>query len=101
MSLGPGRSWILDMLESAHVFNSSFTDDPYRTAFAEGERNIGLKLFVEVVNTCPDEYVLMMRERTERNAARDRSNTRPDSEPEPGDDDNSDDTGADPGLFDR
>ena len=70
MSLPAGRAWLLDILESAHVFVTSF-NEPNRMAFNEGERNIGLRLFNDIVRYCPDEYITMMRERNERDRASD------------------------------
>jgi hypothetical protein len=72
-----GRKWILDILETCHIFQTSFTPHSGQTAFREGERNIGLRILMDVMDACPDQYVLMMRERNERNASRDAAdNTR-------------------------
>ena len=71
MSHTAGRAWILELLEASHVFASSFSDEPTRMAFNEGERNIGLRLFNDIVGNCPDEYITMMRERNERDRASD------------------------------
>ena len=71
MSLGPGRKWMHDILESCHIFASSFTTNALSTAFAEGERNIGLRLVSDIMQACPDQYVLMMREKNARDNADD------------------------------
>ena len=58
-------------------------------AFAEGERNIGLKLLSDIMAVAPDAFMLMMRERNERdNAERSRSQDpdRRDQGREPADD---------------
>lgn len=70
MSTPAGRAWILDILEAAHIFASSFTTDALSTAFREGERNIGLRLLNDIMTSCPDQYITMMRESNERHAAR-------------------------------
>jgi hypothetical protein len=66
MSLGPGRQWMHDLLAVCHVFASSFVPDPCATAFNEGQRSIGLRLLVDIMESCPDNYILMMREETVR-----------------------------------
>jgi hypothetical protein len=38
-------------------------------AFAEGERNVSLKLLADINRVCPDQYVLMLRERHARDLA--------------------------------
>lgn len=57
-----GRAWMHDLLERCHVFHSSFSDRPGQMAFSEGERNIGLGLFLGVIQLCPDQYLQMMGE---------------------------------------
>jgi len=57
-----GRNWAFDFLTAAHCFHTSFplSDNPYRAAFQEGERNMGLKMTSEI----PAEYmVLLLKER--------------------------------------
>src|SRR6266702_1556336 len=77
MSVAGGRSWMLDILESCHVFASSFSIDSSRMAFSEGERNVGLQLLNDIMAACPDQYVVMMRERNERNLAAERTRADP------------------------
>lgn len=62
MSDPSGRAWMYDLLESCHVFSSSYSSVAVAMAFAEGERNIGLQLFLGVVQHCQDQYLQMMRE---------------------------------------
>jgi len=73
MSTPPGRAWVLYLLEAAHIFTTSFDRDPTAMAFAEGERNQGLILLNEVLQHCPDSYILMLRERNERHLASERT----------------------------
>jgi hypothetical protein len=79
MSVAPGRSWICDLLEHCHVFHTSFNDSSNRMAFMEGQREIGLRLLTDIMGACPDHYVLMMRERNERNSVYDARRGRPDA----------------------
>lgn len=79
MSTTPGRAYVLEQLERAHLFTTSFNVDPTLMAFNEGERNAGLQLLNDIMRACPDNYVLMMKERNEKeltNAARSRSDQR-------------------------
>lgn len=69
-----GRDWVHDFLTSCHVFSSSFTSNALTTAFAEGERNVGLQLFLGIVQSCPDQYIQMMREANDRAISDNRSN---------------------------
>lgn len=64
-----GRAYVHERLAAAHVFSSSFTGDALTSAFAEGERNQGLQLLNDVISSCPDLYVLMMKEANERTLA--------------------------------
>ena len=66
MSSLAGRAYVHDRLVRTHVFATSFSADPYRTAFAEGERNVGLQELNDLMRYCPDQYVAMMREATEK-----------------------------------
>lgn len=67
-----GRAWILTKLESAHIFATSYSPDATQMAFNEGERNQGLLLLNDIMRTCPDEYVLMFRERNAKDLAHER-----------------------------
>lgn len=73
MTLIAGRQWMLEKLEECHVFATSFARDAITMAYMEGERSIGLRLLNDIMASCPDQYIQMMRERNERNAARSRS----------------------------
>lgn len=69
MSTASGRSYFCGLLEACHVFRSSYSEAPIRMAFSEGERNIGLQILNDIMQFAPDMYVLMMRERSERDAS--------------------------------
>lgn len=65
-----GRAWILSWLESCNIFSTPFSGVDARTNFNCGQHNVGVQLLNQVVRLCPDEYVRMMKERNERDAAR-------------------------------
>jgi hypothetical protein len=79
MSVAPGRSWMCDLLEHCHIFHTSYNDLPHRMAFMEGQREVGIRLLSDIMGACPDHYVLMMRERNERNSSYDARRSRPDT----------------------
>ena len=79
MSSLAGRAWIYSLLSACHVFATSFNREALLMAFTEGERSIGLRIFVSIVNACPDQYLAMMREAQENEDGR--RNTSPDSGP--------------------
>lgn len=62
MSTREGRLWIRDLLESTKVFQTSFSPESLKMAFNEGERNIGLRILADVMTSCPDRYIEMMKE---------------------------------------
>lgn len=68
-----GRSFVYDWMQRCHVFSNSFSSDPYRTAFACGEHNIGLQLLAELMHWCPDQYIQMMREANHKELSNGRS----------------------------
>src|SRR5271154_4095494 len=66
MSSPAGRSYLFDKLTRCHIFSSSFSQSALLTAFAEGERNIGLQDLNDVMRWAPDQYVQMMREANDK-----------------------------------
>lgn len=62
MAATPGRAYIWGELSACHVFATSFASDPLQMAFLEGERNAGLRLLNDIMEACPEEFILMMRE---------------------------------------
>jgi len=71
MSVAPGRKWMCELLETCHIFATSFSDSQLRMAFMEGQREIGLRMLSDIMGACPDQYVEMMRERNARSSADD------------------------------
>lgn|SRR5262245_9451517 len=78
MSVAPGRQWVCDLLEVCHVFATSYADSSLRMAFLEGQREIGLRLLMDIMGACPDRYIEMMRERNERQSSIDARSERRD-----------------------
>ena len=90
MSVAQGRAWFHDLLEACHLFADPFTGNALFEAYSKGERNVGLRIFADLIAHCPDDYVQMMKEANARRTLADtRTRTaaeRP-GEPEPGWDD--------------
>lgn len=63
-----GRRVAWRLLERTGVFRSSFTGNS-ETFFREGERNVGLYLSAWLLDACPEQYAVMLKENTsnERN----------------------------------
>jgi hypothetical protein len=68
MSAPSGRSYIYRLLEKCHIFSSSFSTSPLSTAFAEGERNVGLQILGDLMRFVPDQYLQMIREAHDRSS---------------------------------
>lgn len=64
MAIPAFRRFVWWILENTHVFRTSFTGNS-ETFFKEGERNIGLKVFLRVQEIDPEGYALMARENSE------------------------------------
>ncbi len=63
MQHADGRLLIWDMLSDCGVFSSSYRGEAtHASAFTEGERNVGLKLFLRLMKLCPDHYATMQKE---------------------------------------
>src|SRR6266576_349368 len=56
------RRWMWRLLEACHTFGTSFDDNPYRTAFREGERNVGIRVLADIMRNCPHQYSVMTQE---------------------------------------
>lgn len=62
LSTPQGRIWFHQLLSACHIFSTTFNGNALNAAFAEGERNVGLMVYGDIVTHCPDEFVRMMRE---------------------------------------
>jgi len=65
-----GRSFVMRRIERAGVFrlsiNLSAPEATHLTAFAEGRRNEGLVLLNDILESCPELWTVMLRERAAR-----------------------------------
>ena len=83
MSTTAGRTWFHDLLEFCHLFSDPFTGDALHEAYRKGERNVGLRIFADILAHCPDSYVQMMKEANGRRILNDtRRNRDDDSDPD-------------------
>lgn len=57
-----GRRFVYRQLSEAGVWRLSFSTDNAVMAFNEGNRNRGLSLLNELLETCPDRYTEMLAE---------------------------------------
>jgi hypothetical protein len=63
LSSRAGRAWMYELLDACHIYRTSFRSDAMEMSFAEGERNIGLRLLSQITATAPDALLLMLSER--------------------------------------
>ena len=71
MSTWQGRAWFYDLLAFCHCWADPFTGDALAEAYRKGERNVGLRIFADIIAHCPDEYIQMTREENGRRIERD------------------------------
>jgi hypothetical protein len=64
MSSKRGRRVVWRLLDQAGVFRSSFNTNAMEMAFAEGNRNYGLRILSMIHSQCPELYPTMMKEQT-------------------------------------
>lgn len=57
-----GRRLLWRIFERAHLFETTFTGDGIGGAFKEGERNVGLFVFSELMEGAPERFQEMMNE---------------------------------------
>lgn len=62
MSTTEGRAYVWWLLGECGVFHISFAKDPYVTAFNEGRRNVGNRVFAELQLHCLGDYQKMVSE---------------------------------------
>ena len=66
MSSKRGRRILWRQLERAGVYRSSFNTNSMAMAFAEGERNAGLRLLASIHEAAPDQFTTMLKESREQ-----------------------------------
>jgi hypothetical protein len=62
MSSKRGRRFVWRLLEMSGPFRMSFNTNAMQMAFNEGSRNLGNRLFNEVMTLCPEMYPVMAKE---------------------------------------
>lgn len=67
MSSKRGRRIVWRLLERAGVYRLSFNTDAMAMAFAEGNRNEGLRLMALIHTLCPELYAVMVKEQNHDN----------------------------------
>jgi hypothetical protein len=72
MSTSFGREWMWDLLTRCHCFSVTFNGDALQSAFAEGERNIGIQLINDIMIACPDYFITAMRESNDQSSLNER-----------------------------
>jgi hypothetical protein len=65
MDTAHGRRFVWKLLGQCGVFRLSYSGELASTSFNEGQRNIGLGLFAEIMKHCPNLYLLMADEAKE------------------------------------
>lgn len=65
MDTAHGRRFVWKLLGQCGVFRLSYSGELASTSFNEGQRNIGLGLFAEIMAHCPNLYLLMAEEAKE------------------------------------
>lgn len=66
MTTQEGRAWFYDVLLFCKVFANPYQDDPYKTAFTCGERNVGLNILSDIQEAASENYVKMISENKTR-----------------------------------
>lgn len=61
MSTPVGRRFMWNLLAKAGVYRTSFTGNS-TTFFNEGQRNIGLMYQSQILEACPEQFVVMLNE---------------------------------------
>ncbi len=59
-----GRRFLWRLMDQAGVFRLSYANDPMAMAFAEGNRNSGLRILNLIHTLCPEHYNAMLKEQT-------------------------------------
>ena len=62
MSEPAGRRYVWRLLEEARVYQSSYAHETNQTFFREGQRNVGLSIFTELLQASPELFLTMQKE---------------------------------------
>ena len=61
MKLKSGQRFIWRLLGMAGIFQANIVDDHAQMAAREGRRQLGLTLFADIIETCPEKYLGMIK----------------------------------------
>jgi hypothetical protein len=56
-----GRRIVNQLLGDSGMFRTSFSPSGSETFFKEGQRNLGLRLFARISDTCPEQLLPMLK----------------------------------------
>lgn len=71
MQSGAGRRIVWRLLETTHVYQTCYRDNPLQMARAEGRREIGLMLLDWITTHTPEHYFTMQKEAHDERRERD------------------------------
>lgn len=74
LSSRKGRRIVWRLLDQAGVFRSTFNTNSMQMAFAEGNRNLGLRLLAIVQSVAPELFPTMTKENTHEHRSNDAGN---------------------------
>ena len=63
-----GRMWMWALLEVCGIYHTSFSENALTMAFAEGRRDIGLRIVADIIKISPAQYARMVEENQNRRA---------------------------------
>lgn len=63
MSSPQGRNYFWDQLTACHIFEGTGPMEAERANFFLGERNVGLRLMIDIMRAAPESFVQMLKER--------------------------------------
>ena len=63
MSTQSGRSFIQRILDYTGIDDSTWDSDTHEHARNSARRDVGIWIRDEIINACPDKYMLMMKEK--------------------------------------
>lgn len=65
MATVEGRAWFYALLGRCHIYHNPYSGDALNTAFTCGEMNIGQQILAEMMTSCPEQYLQMIREHSD------------------------------------
>jgi hypothetical protein len=62
LSTQGGKEYFWELLERAHIFQTTFMGEALGSAYHEGERNLGLQVLGDITKYCPEKLIEMMQD---------------------------------------